>query len=106
MLKGKIEQLYYVVTKDAIKEEVRWQYSLQLIEETMGGVDNLANEKKKRVKPKNKVTTSQSKSNIHKPTKLERKLQFKEYMRQLKEKWSFLSGEETNKEWGEQFPMV
>ena len=50
--------LYYIGTKDAIKEEVRWRYGLQLVEQTMGETTNLANNKKKRVRPKKKVTTS------------------------------------------------
>ena len=41
---------------------------------------------------------SQSKFDKNKVMKLERKLQFKEYIKQLKETWSSLSGEEMDKD--------
>ena len=81
---SKNEYLYYVGTKDAIKEEVRWRYGLQLMEQTMAEATNKS-EKKKRIRSKKNKPKSESKSDVPKPTKLERKLQFKEYMKQLKE---------------------
>ena len=79
-LESKNEYLYYVGTKDAIKEEVRWRYGLQLVEQAMRVSNNQSNEKKK-VRPKKKVAMTQLKSDVPKPTKLEQKLQFKEYMK-------------------------
>ena len=102
-LKGKNKYLYYIGTKDAIKEEVRWRYGLQLMEQTMAKTNNQSKEKNK-VKPKKNKAKSQSKSDIPKPTKLEQKLQFKEYMKQLKETWSSLSGEGTYEQLGVTIP--
>ena len=46
-LGSKNEYLYYVGTKDAIKEEVRWRYGLQLMEQTMAKTNSQSKEKKK-----------------------------------------------------------
>ena len=65
---------------------------------------NSPSKEKKKVRPKKNKAKSQSKSDAPKPTKLEGKLQFKEYMKQLKETWSSLNGEGIDEELGVMIP--
>ena len=65
---------------------------------------NNRSKEKKRIRPKKNKPKSESKSDVPKPTKLEQKLQFKEYMKQLKETWSSLSGEGSDEDLGVTIP--
>ena len=73
------------------------------MEQTMADTNSQSKEKKK-VRPKKNKAKFQSKSELPKPTKLEWKLQFKKYMKQLKETWSSLSGEGSDEDLGVTIP--
>ena len=91
--------------EDAIKDEVKWRYGFQLIQETMEEAkDHPEKKKKQRVRRKAKSKESKPDSEKPKMTKLERKLKFKEYTQMMKEAWSSLSGEDTEEELGVTVP--
>ena len=91
--------------EDAIKDEVKWRYGFQLIQETMEEAkDHPEKKKKKRARKKAKSEEPKPDSDKPKMTKLERKLKFKEYTKMMKEAWSSLSGEDTEEELGVTVP--
>ena len=70
-LKSKNKNLYYVGVEDAIKDEVKWRYGFQLIQETMeGSADKDEKKKKKWVIHKARSKESKPKSDTPKLTKL------------------------------------
>ena len=90
--------------EDAIKDEVKWRYGFQLIQETMEEAkDHPEKKKKKRIRRKAKSKESKPDSKKPKMTKLERKLKFKEYTQMMKEAWSSM-GEDTEEEIGVTVP--
>ena len=69
-----------------------------------GSTNQTDHRRRKRVKHKTSSIESQPKSDVTKVTKLEHKLKFKEYMKQMKEAWSSISGEEMDDDLGVTVP--
>ena len=94
---GKNEYLYYVGANDCVKEEVRWRYGLQLVQNIMETEPNP--KKKNRNRAKRKSNKSKTDSTSNSMTKVERKALLDERKRMLKTAWSSASDEsdeETN----------
>ena len=74
-LSEKYEFLYYVEAKDPIKQEVKWWYGFQLLQNLNVKKDkNLKKWKHKKAKSKSKNKTRKTASIVSVPTKVERKV--------------------------------
>ena len=96
-LLGKNKYLYYVGAEDCIKDEVKWQYGFQLVQEVME--KTRANPKKKqRNRAKRKSRHSKATSVVSGMTKVERKALLEERKCMLKTAWSTTSDDSSENE--------
>ena len=80
---NKNEYMYYVGAKDCVKEEVKWRYGFQLVQEVMGKTgENPKKKKKSRAKRKSRHSKANSIGNAL--TKVEHKSLLDERKRMLK----------------------
>ena len=95
---GKNEYLYYVGARDCIKEEIKWRYGFQLVQQVMEKTGENPKKKRKQSRTQRKSRHSKATLIASEMTKVERKALLEERKRMLKTAWSSASDDSSEEE--------